>query len=37
VHVAPSQSLRQNQVEDERVKAMGYIGPATLTLSFSMY
>jgi hypothetical protein len=37
VHMAPSQSLRQNQVEDGRVKAMGYIGPATLTLSFSMY
>jgi hypothetical protein len=27
VHVVPSRRLRQSQVEDVRVDAMGYIGP----------
>jgi hypothetical protein len=27
VHVAPSQRLRKDQVEDGRVDTMGYVGP----------
>jgi hypothetical protein len=33
VHVAPSQRLRQKQVEDGWVNAMGYVGPYYLTFA----
>jgi hypothetical protein len=33
VHMAPSQRLRQRQVEDGRVDAMSYVGPWYLTFA----
>jgi hypothetical protein len=33
VHVAPSRRLRRRQVEDERVDAMGCVGPCYPTFA----